>query len=208
MYQNFGKRLVDLLLTIPLFVILLPIYAIIALVVRIRLGSPVFFSQERIGKDQKPFVIHKFRTMTEERDADGRYLPDEQRITRWGRLLRATSLDELPELINIIKGDMSIIGPRPLPAGYMTAYSEYETKRFDVRGGLIPPEVLYDNTMPTWDEQLKYEADYAVNLSFSSDVRIFISVFKGLASRKQSDYGDYVRKSLIEERTSNQEVYK
>lgn len=200
MYRRFGKRCFDLILSLLLFIVLIPLFGVIALITRMQLGTPVLFSQKREGKNRKPFAIHKFRTMTEARDAEGRYLPDEKRITRWGRILRATSLDELPELINIIKGDMSIIGPRPLSAAYSDAYTEYELNRFKVRGGLIPPEVMYNNTTPTWDEQLKYEADYAVNVCFRLDIKIFISVFRGLLARKQNNYGNYVRKSLVEER--------
>ena len=148
----------------------------------------------------KSFKIMKFRTMAELRDENGNYLPDEQRVTRFGSWLRASSLDELPELINIIKGDMSVIGPRPLPPAYDEYYTERELKRFNVRGGLVPPEVLHNNIQPTWDEQLEFEVLYAENFSFKNDIKIIVTAFKGIFNRYEVDYGNYVRESLIEER--------
>ena len=140
--------------------------------------------------------------MTEEKDENGNYLPGEVRLTKFGRLLRASSLDELPELFAIIKGDMSVIGPRPMPVQYDPYYTEREKLRFNVRGGLIPPEVLYNNVQPTWDEQLEYEASYAENLSLKQDISVFFAVFKGLFTRAENNYGEYVRKCLDEERSA------
>ena len=150
--------------------------------------------------NMEKFNIIKFRTMTEEKDENGNYLPDEMRLTKLGKFLRATSLDELPELIPIIKGEMSVIGPRPLPPKYDQYYTEREKLRFSVRGGLIPPEVLYNNVQPTWDEQLEYEALYAEKLCFSLDFSIIVTVFKGLFTRYKKDYGEYIRQGLDEER--------
>lgn len=138
--------------------------------------------------------------MTDECDEQGKLLPDEKRYTVFGHWLRSTSLDELPELISIIKGDMSVIGPRPLPIQYDVYYTDRERLRFNVRGGLISPEVLYNNVMPTWDEQLEYEAIYAEHLSLKDDIKVFLSVFKGLFKRYELDQGGTARIGLDEER--------
>lgn len=199
------KRIIDLVSSLLLMVLISPFFLIIYVLVRKQLGSPVFFKQIRSGENMKPFSIIKFRSMTDSRDEEGNYLPDEQRITALGSFLRSTSLDELPELISIIKGDMSVIGPRPLPVKYDDYYTEREKKRFLVRGGLIPPEVLYNNVQPTWDEQLEYEASYAENISLKLDLSIIIAVFKGLIKRYSNDYGDYVRESLIAERQGKEQ---
>lgn len=198
-YKTF-KRIFDFTSALLLFILISPLFLILMLLVRLSIGSPIFFKQKRTGLDMKPFEIIKFRSMTNETDSDGKLLPDEERVTYVGKFLRATSLDELPELLSIIAGNMSVIGPRPLPPSYDEYYTEDEKRRFDVRGGLIPPEVLYNNVQPTWDEQLRYEADYAQNLSMKKDMEIIIAVFRGLFTRYKNDYGEYVRKSLVEER--------
>jgi lipopolysaccharide/colanic/teichoic acid biosynthesis glycosyltransferase len=171
------------------------------LMVRIKHGSPIFFRQKRTGKNFKPFMLMKFRTMSNATDSEGTLLPDHLRLTKFGLWLRNTSLDELPELINIIKGDMAVIGPRPLLPEYDAYYTDREKHRFDVRGGLIPPESLHTDSFLTWDKQLEYEASYAENLSFGLDLKILISVFKTMLKRGEQDYGGYERKTLIEERT-------
>ncbi len=198
---TFFKRAFDICSASLLLLVISPIFLILTILVRINLGSPVFFRQERTTKGAKPFYIMKFRTMSEKKDENGNYLPDEMRQTKFGNFLRSSSLDELPELINIIKGDMSVIGPRPLPMIYNDYYTKDEFERFDVRAGLIPPEVLYGTVFPTWDEQLGYEADYARNLSFALDIKIMISVFKVLLKRFGSDFGEYIREPLNVERT-------
>ncbi len=194
------KRIFDLISSLLLLVVISPLFLMLLILVRVNIGKPVFFRQKRTGKGMKTFSIMKFRSMTEERDANGEYLPDEQRITKFGKFLRSSSLDELPELLSIIRGDMSVIGPRPLPVSYNEYYTEREKKRFDVRGGLIPPEVLYKSIQPTWDEQLEYEASYAEKLSFRLDFAIICSVLKGLIKRYNNDYGEYNRASLSVER--------
>ncbi len=199
MYR-YVKRAFDAISASLLLLAISPIYLMLMLLVRINIGTPIYFSQIRTGYHGKTFSIKKFRTMTEERDADGNYLPDEQRLTKFGSWLRRTSLDELPELLCIIKGDMSVIGPRPMPASYDPYYTEFERKRFNVRGGLIPPEVLYRDVEPSWDNQLKYEADYAENLSAKLEFQIFLAALKGVFIRYQNDYGEYVRALLSEER--------
>ena len=140
--------------------------------------------------------------MTNATDSHGNLLPDEDRFTRFGKWLRSSSFDELPELFNIMKGDMSVIGPRPLPPLYNDFFTEYEKSRFKVRGGLIPPESLYFDSFVTWDKQLKYEADYANELSLSLDIRLLMSVFKTMFKRTKTEYGEYVREALNVERAN------
>ena len=197
------KRFFDFISALVLFCAISPIFLLIWILVRIHLGKPAFFTQERSGLHGKVFRIIKFRSMTDARDEKGKLLPDEQRATMFGTWLRKTSLDELPELLSIIKGDMAVIGPRPLPPLYDAYYTEREKKRFDVRGGLIPPEVLHGNILPTWDEQLEYEADYAENICFRLDARVMMAVFKGLFTRYEKNQGGVVRESLVVERSRN-----
>lgn len=199
------KRCFDFTSAFLLLLMISPIFLVLMLLVRIMHGSPIFFKQKRTGKDFKPFMLMKFRTMSNATDAEGNLLPDSQRITKFGLWLRNSSLDELPELINIIRGDMAVIGPRPLLPQYDEYYTELEKKRFKVRGGLIPPESLYTDSFITWDKQLKYEASYAENISFKLDMRILLSVFKTMLERGEHDYGGYERKSLIEERIKKYE---
>lgn len=201
MYKKYVKRLLDISSALALFIVLIPAFLLITLLVRLRLGSPVFFTQERTGLNGRKFKIIKFRTMTEAKDKAGNYLPDEERITRWGRILRSTSLDELPELLNIIGGQMSVVGPRPLPPTYDPYYNDYEKKRFTVRGGLIPPDTVKSSEIINWDTQLQCEAEYAERVSFKGDLHIFIYVFKMLLTRNKHKYGEYKRKRLNEERS-------
>ena len=196
------KRCFDFTSALLLFIVISPLFLVLMICARISIGSPIFFHQERSGKDEKPFGLMKFRTMTDAKDADGNLLPDHERLTKFGRFLRNSSLDELPELLNIIKGDMAVIGPRPLYMKYNPYYTEYERKRNRVRGGLIPPESLYYDSFLTWDKQLKYEADYSENLSFMLDVKILISVFKTMLRRNKEDYGEYDRQALDVERAN------
>ena len=200
MYRKYIKRLIDFILSVMTVTVLLPVYGILALVVRVIIGKPILFSQERTTLNGRKFRIHKFRTMNEQKDENGNYLPDDVRLTPVGRVLRATSLDELPEIFAIVSGNMSIIGPRPLPAEYDAYYTEREKSRFNVRAGLIPPEVLYKNIQPTWTQQLEYERAYAENVTFLMDIKILYSVILGLFKRYNCDYGEYVRESLSEER--------
>lgn len=204
MTYRFFKRLFDCVSALILFILISPLFLMLMVLVRIKLGSPIFFTQERTGLHQKRFRLIKFRSMTNERDAEGNLLPDEERQTIFGGFLRSSSLDELPELLCIIKGDMSVIGPRPLPPAYNQYYSERELKRFEVRGGLLPPDSVEDSAIITWDKQLEYEASYAENLSLKNDLRIFLSAIRIIFTRSETDYGTYVRKSLIEERSKNE----
>jgi lipopolysaccharide/colanic/teichoic acid biosynthesis glycosyltransferase len=196
------KRIADLLSAVMLLLVISPVMIVLAVLVRVKLGGPIFFKQARTGMNMKPFYMIKFRTMTSECDENGDLLPDEKRQTPFGVWLRNTSLDELPELFNIIKGDMSVIGPRPLPVNYDAYYSEREKSRFNVRGGLITPDCIDPNPMISWEKQLEYEAEYGANLTMAKDIKVFFSVFRILFSRNKSAYGAIVRKPLNVERNN------
>lgn len=198
------KRAFDFISALLLFIVISPFFCILAVIVRIKMGCPIFFHQVRTGKRMKQFGMTKFRTMTNATDAEGNLLPDEQRQTQFGKWLRSSSLDELPELLNIIKGDMSVIGPRPLPPIYDNYYTEEEKKRFKVRGGLITPDSIDPNPVISWDKQLAYEADYGENVSLKKDLMIFVGVFRILFRRTITDYGEYVREPLNVERKEKQ----
>ena len=199
MYKVF-KRTFDFCSALALFIVISPIFFVLAILVRLKMGSPIFFRQVRSGKNEKNFGLIKFRTMTNATDSEGNLLPDEQRFTAFGKWLRSSSLDELPELFNIIKGDMSVIGPRPLPPTYNDYYTKNEKKRFLVRGGLLPPDSVSPDPMISWDKQFEYEADYGANMSFKKDWDVFCSTFRILLNRSKSDYGEYIRQPLSEER--------
>lgn len=189
MYRLFGKRLIDIVLSLVAIIVLSPIYLIIAVVVRIQMGSPILFSQDRIGKDEKVFKLYKFRSMTNAKDKDGNLLPDKERLTKFGVALRSTSLDELPELFLILKGDMSIVGPRPQPWFYMPYYKDEERKAHSVRGGLIPPDSLCKQVQCDWETQFKYEMYYAENVSLWLDIKIIFNTFGILIKRVKHQYG-------------------
>lgn len=187
-YERFIKRFFDVLLCSIALVCFCWLYAIIAILVRVKFGSPVLFSQKRPGKGEKIFRLYKFRSMTDERDAEGNLLPDEVRLTKFGKFLRSTSLDELPELFNIIKGDMSIIGPRPLLVRYLPYYTEEEHHRHDVRPGLTGLAQVKGRNFITWEETFQYDLEYANHCSFVMDAKIFIgTVLKVLAHADISD---------------------
>lgn len=172
MYKYVIKRLLDLLLSLCGIIVLSPVYLVLWVLVRIKLGKPALFTQERPGKDGKLFKLYKFRSMTSERDASGELLPDEVRLTRFGRLLRSTSLDELPELFNILKGDMSLIGPRPLLVRYLPYYTEEESHRHDVRPGLTGYAQVNGRNALGWEERFAYDLEYVKNVSFLMDLKI------------------------------------
>jgi undecaprenyl phosphate N,N'-diacetylbacillosamine 1-phosphate transferase len=201
MYRKFIKRLLDFTLSLVAIVVLLPLLIILSIAVLIGMGSPIIFSQERIGRGEKPFRFYKYRSMTNARDADGNLLDETKRLTRFGSFLRSTSLDELPELFLILTGKMSIIGPRPLPTYYMPYYREEERVRHTVRGGLIPADTISGKPIITWDEQLKWDAYYAKHCSFLLDIKIFIVTFKVLFLRAKEDYGSADRPHFNEERS-------
>ena len=189
LYRWFFKRFLDIVLSLAGIIVLSPLYIVLSLMVWHGMGRPVLFSQERIGKDEKIFRLYKFRSMTNERDKNGELLSEEKRLTKFGIALRSTSLDELPELFSILKGDMSIIGPRPQPKFYLPYYNEEERKAHKVRGGLLPPDSLCGECQCDWETQLKYEVYYAENVSFALDVKVLFYTFIILYKRMQHNYG-------------------
>ena len=179
MYAKYVKRILDFTLSLLALIILSPIMLILYILVRIKLGNPVIFKQMRPGKDEKIFKLYKFRTMTDEKDEQGNLLPDEIRLTKFGKFLRSTSLDELPELINIIKGDMAIVGPRPLLVQYLEFYNEEQKHRHDVRPGLTGLAQVSGRNSLTWEEKFKQDIEYINNLTFKNDVKIiFMTIGK------------------------------
>lgn len=172
MYRKFIKRVLDIILTSVALIILSPVILIIAVLVRVKLGTPVIFKQRRPGKDEKIFTMYKFRTMTDKRDETGELLPDEIRLTRFGRLLRSASLDELPELINIVKGDMSIVGPRPLLVEYLPLYNDEQKRRHKVRPGLTGLAQVNGRNATTWNERFAYDVQYVDGVTFALDIKI------------------------------------
>lgn len=172
MYQKYIKRLLDMILSLIALIVLSPVFLIVAVLVRIKLGSPVIFHQKRPGYQEKIFKLCKFRTMTEAKDAEGNLLPDAERLTPFGNFLRKTSLDELPELWNILKGDMSIVGPRPLLVGYLPYYTKKEQLRHSVRPGLTGLAQVSGRNFIAWDERLAKDVEYVQNISFLTDIKI------------------------------------
>lgn len=173
MYKHFFKRFIDIMLSLIGIIVLSPVYLVLWILVRSKLGSPAIFTQERPGKNEKIFKLYKFRSMTDERDENGELLPDDVRLTNFGKRLRSTSLDELPELFNILKGDMSLIGPRPLLIKYLPLYNEVQKHRHDVRPGLAGLAQMNGRNAITWEKKFEYDVEYINHLSFSLDCRIF-----------------------------------
>lgn len=166
MYRLFIKRFLDFILSLLALIVLSPLLLIIAILVRIKLGSPVIFKQERPGLNERIFTLYKFRTMTDKRDSDGNLLPDEIRLTKFGKLLRSTSLDELPELVNMIKGDMSIVGPRPLLVRYLPLYNDKQKHRHDVRPGFTGYAQVNGRNAISWEEKFDLDIYYVNHVSF------------------------------------------
>ena len=202
MYQKV-KRLLDILISLIALVVLSPVLLATALLVRVRLGSPVIFHQERPGYHEKIFKLCKFRTMTDARGADGALLPDEQRLTRFGKMLRSTSLDELPELWNILKGDMSLIGPRPLLVRYLPYYTKEERRRHDVRPGLTGLAQVIGRIALGWEARFAYDLEYVDHLTFGMDLKIvFLTAAKVVkrsgtlsgADQVVADFDEYRKK--------------
>lgn len=174
MYKKYFKRLVDIVCSLAAIIVFSWLYIIVAVLVRIKLGSPVIFKQARPGKDGKIFNLYKFRTMTDEKDENGQLLPDDVRLTPFGRMLRKTSLDELPEAFNILMGDMSVVGPRPLLVEYLDYYTEEEMHRHDVRPGLTGLAQINGRNAISWEEKFAWDLKYVNNISFLFDVKIIL----------------------------------
>lgn len=178
LYEKYFKRGLDVLLSAIGLIVLSPVMLIVAILVRIKLGSPVIFKQQRPGLNEKIFSMYKFRTMTDERDSAGNLLSDEIRLTKFGKLLRATSLDELPELINIFKGDMSIVGPRPLLVEYLELYNAEQKRRHLVRPGLTGLAQINGRNAISWTEKFQLDCEYVDSVSFKQDIIIFFLTIK------------------------------
>ena len=177
MYRHFIKRLLDIILSAMALILLSPVLLIVAILVRTKLGSPVIFTQERPGLNEKIFRLYKFRTMTDAKDENGNLLPDEVRLTPFGKTLRSTSLDELPELINILKGEMSIIGPRPLLVKYLPLYNAEQKHRHDVRPGLTGWAQVHGRNLLSWEERFAHDVWYVKNIGFITDLKvIFLTI--------------------------------
>lgn len=190
LYQRFFKRPMDFVLSLTAIIFLSPVFVVIAILVRTKLGSPVLFKQQRPGLNEKIFSMYKFRSMTDEKDAYGELLPNEQRHTKFGKFLRSTSLDELPGLFNILKGDMAIIGPRPLLVDYLTLYNEEQKHRHDVRPGLSGLAQVRGRNNLSWEEKFQYDLQYVNELSFFKDIKIIFLTLKKVFVREGINFNN------------------
>ena len=201
LYEKVVKRCLDIICALTAILLFWWVYTILALLVRIKLGSPVIFRQERVGKNEKEFMLYKFRSMTDERDERDELLPDSERLTKFGKLLRASSLDELPEFFNILKGEMSLIGPRPLPTEYKEYYNDLERHRHDVLPGLSGWAQVNGRTAIGWEERFCFDVDYVNRISFGLDMKIIFLTIKKVFEHadiveagNQGDFSDFRKK--------------
>ena len=208
LYQHYIKRPLDFLLSLMAILVLSPVLLVVALLVRFKLGSPVLFVQPRPGKNEKIFNIYKFRTMTDKRDENGKLLPDGERLTKFGKMLRSTSLDELPELFNIFKGDMSIVGPRPLLVQYLPLYNEQQRRRHEVRSGLTGLAQVKGRNAINWEDRFEWDVRYVDRVMFAGDCRIVLKtvalVFqrKGICSQKCATMEPFRGAAVTKEKTN------
>ena len=187
-YAKYIKRAIDLFVSLVFLLLFWWIYAFLALIIRFKLGSPVLFAQDRPGKGGKIFRLYKFRSMSNAKDKDGNLLPDKERLNRFGKLLRSTSLDELPELLNVLKGDMSLIGPRPLLVKYLDYYNSFERRRHNVRPGLTGLAQISGRNAATWKARFQKDIEYVDNVSLSLDIKIFFATLKKIFVREGIEY--------------------
>jgi undecaprenyl phosphate N,N'-diacetylbacillosamine 1-phosphate transferase len=183
-YKNYIKRPMDFLLSLLAIIILSPVFVIIGILVKIKLGSPIIYKQKRPGLNEKIFTLFKFRTMTDERDGKGNLLPDGMRLTKFGKFLRSTSLDELPELFNIVRGDMGIVGPRPLLVQYLPLYNEHQRRRHEVRPGLTGLAQINGRNTLTWKDKFEYDVKYVDTITFFGDIIIILKTLKKVIIRE------------------------
>lgn len=184
MYKKYIKRILDIILSLIAIIITLPIFLIVGILILIFIGQPAIFRQKRPGKNEKIFTMYKFRTMTNKKDEDGNLLPDELRLIKLGKFLRKTSLDEIPEFINILKGDMSFVGPRPLLVEYLPYYTEEEHHRHDVRPGLTGWAQANGRNLVNWDERFKLDLEYVNNVSLKMDIKVILKTINVVLKRE------------------------
>jgi undecaprenyl phosphate N,N'-diacetylbacillosamine 1-phosphate transferase len=196
-YRVAIKRPMDFILSLIAILVLSPVFLIVGILVRVKLGSPVLFKQQRPGLNEKIFMMYKFRTMTDEKDENGELLPDEIRLTNFGKLMRSTSLDELPELFNIVKGDMSIVGPRPLLISYLPLYSEIERKRHDVRPGLTGLAQISGRNYISWEDKFKIDLQYIKEITFKGDLKIILLTILKVLKRENIETGTFIEHNGI-----------
>lgn len=183
-YERYIKRPQDFLCALAAVVVLSPVMAVTALLVRLKLGSPVIFKQERPGLNGKVFTLYKFRTMTDEKDTEGNLLPDKVRLTKFGKMLRSTSLDELPELFNILKGDMSVVGPRPLLVRYLPLYNAHQARRHEVRPGFTGYAQVHGRNAISWEEKFDLDVEYVDHVTFVGDWKIILQTVRTVLKRE------------------------
>lgn len=204
-YEAYFKRPIDFICGMLAVIVFWPLYLILAVLVRVKLGSAVLFAQNRPGKNGKIFKLYKFRTMTDERDEKGDLLPDDERLTRFGRLLRSTSLDELPEAFNIIKGDMSVIGPRPLLVEYLDYYTESEQHRHNVKPGLSGwAQINGRNAIDSWEQRFEYDLEYVNNVSMLFDLKIILGTIVKTVKRSDIQVGSEIKVGRLDNARSTQ----
>jgi wcaJ protein len=190
MYRKFFKRFLDIIISLIFILCFWWLYIVIAILVRVKLGSPILFKQDRPGLNEKIFKMYKFRTMTDEKDKDGNLLPDTDRLTKFGKFLRSTSLDEIPELWNVLTGEMSLVGPRPLLVSYLNKYNEYEKRRHEVKPGITGWAQINGRNNTTWEERFKNDIYYVKNISFELDLKIIIKTILKVLKRSDINQSD------------------
>ena len=192
MYKSFLKRLIDIVVSVVFILCFWWLYIVLALLIKIKLGGPVLFKQERPGLNGKIFTMYKFRSMTDGRDKNGKLLSDNERLTSFGRVLRATSLDEIPEFVNVLKGDMSLVGPRPLLVEYLPRYNEFQARRHEVKPGITGWAQINGRNAISWEDKFRYDVEYVINQSFLMDLKILFLTVKKVVVRENINQGQDV----------------